>query len=101
LEPEQQLRDMVRRFGSDQPAADAQRGEIRLIAGALGELCRAFDQTLRVEGGADDGPGVQVDYRTLLLRDVSGREGSPPLWRHATHTDAYQVSDQTIRDFCG
>jgi hypothetical protein len=49
--------------------ADAQGGEICLVAGALGELGGASDETLGVEDGADDGLRVQVDDGTLLLRD--------------------------------
>jgi len=71
LKAEQEVRDAMRRLGSDQSAADAQRGEVRLVAGALGELGGALDQTLGVERGADDGLGVEVDYGTLLLRDSS------------------------------
>jgi hypothetical protein len=37
------------RLGSDQPAADAERGEIRLIARALGELGGTADQALGVK----------------------------------------------------
>jgi hypothetical protein len=68
LESEQQLRDAVRGFRPDHAAADAQRGEVRLVAGALGELGGASDQALGVERGADDGLGVQVNDGTLLLR---------------------------------
>jgi hypothetical protein len=90
LEAEQQVRDTLRRLGPDQPAPDAQRREIRLVAGALGELGGSFDQTLGVEGGADDGLWVQIDYGTLLLRDLSGREGCTRSGRHASHRHAYQ-----------
>ncbi|HTT30235.1 MAG TPA: hypothetical protein VMG37_17590 [Solirubrobacteraceae bacterium] len=67
LESEQQLRNAVGRLRSDQPAADAERGEVSLVAGALGELCRAADQALRIERSIDDGLGIQVDDGTLLL----------------------------------
>jgi hypothetical protein len=61
------LRETLRRLGAEQPAADRDRGEIRLIAGALGKLGRATDQTLGVARGFDDGLRVQVDDGTLLL----------------------------------
>ena len=67
LESEQQLGDALRRLRAEQPAAHAQRGEIRLVAGALGELGGAPDQTLGVERSIDDGLWVQVDDGTLLL----------------------------------
>jgi hypothetical protein len=57
----------VGRLGSDQPTADAQRGEVRLVTGALGELGGTPDQALWIECGADDGLGIQVNDRTLLL----------------------------------
>ena len=84
LESDQQLGEALRRLGAEQPAAHAQRGEVRLVAGALGELGGAADQTLRVERGIDDGLGVQVDDGTLLLlrpchcfiEFCSSREGS-------------------------
>ena len=57
----------MRRLSSYEPAADAQRREIRLVAGALGELGGAPDEAPRVQGGADDGLGVDVDDGTLLL----------------------------------
>ena len=69
LEAGYQLRDATWRLGSHQPTADAQRGEICLVAGALGKLGGACNQTLGVASGADDGLRVQVDYETLLLRD--------------------------------
>ena len=69
LKPDQQLGRAVRRLGPDQPAADTQRREIRLVAGAPGELGGAVDQALGVECGADDGLGVQVNDGTLLYGD--------------------------------
>jgi hypothetical protein len=57
----------VRRLRADQTAADAQRGEVRLVAGALGELGDALDQPFGIERGADDGLGVEVNDGTLLL----------------------------------
>jgi hypothetical protein len=48
LEAAQQLGDLVRRLGTDQAAADAQRREIRLVAGALGQLGRPTDQPLGI-----------------------------------------------------
>jgi hypothetical protein len=48
LESPQQLGDAVGRLGTDQATADAQRGEIRLVAGALGQLGRATDQPLGI-----------------------------------------------------
>ena len=69
LEASHQLRDAMWRLGADQPAADAQRGEMCLVAGALGKLGGASDQTPRVECGADNGLRVQVDDEILLRRD--------------------------------
>jgi hypothetical protein len=59
----------VRRLRPDQPAADTQGREIRLVAGATGELGGALDQALWVECGGDDGLGVQANDRTLLVGD--------------------------------
>jgi hypothetical protein len=67
LESDQELRNAVGRLRADQPAANAQRGEVRLVAGPLGELRRASDEALGVERGVDDGLGIQVDDGTLLL----------------------------------
>jgi hypothetical protein len=67
LESVQQLGDTMGRLGADQPAADAQRGEVRLVADALRELRRAADQALGIERGVDDGLGIQIDDGTLLL----------------------------------
>jgi hypothetical protein len=62
------------RLGAHQPAADAQGGEICLVAGALGKLGDPPDQTFGVERGADDGLGVQIDDGTLLLgTDQTGK----------------------------
>ena len=63
----QQVGDLVRRLGTDQAAANAQRREIRLVAGALGELGGAADQSLGVECEADYGLGIQVNDGSLLL----------------------------------
>jgi hypothetical protein len=71
------------RLGTDQPAPHAQGREIRLVTGTLGELGGAFDQTLGVERGANDGLGIQVDDGTLLLIRVP-REGSSALERRAS-----------------
>jgi hypothetical protein len=70
----------MRRLGADETAADAQRCEIRLVAGALGELGGAPDQTLGVECEVDDGLGVQVDDGTLLLFGTDSTRGGkvPP-----------------------
>jgi hypothetical protein len=57
----------MRRFGPNHPAANAERGEIRLVAGALGELGGTFDQALGIERGGDDGLGVEANDGTLLL----------------------------------
>jgi hypothetical protein len=43
LEAPEQLGDLVRRLGTDQAAADRQRREVRLVAGALGQLGGAAD----------------------------------------------------------
>jgi predicted protein tyrosine phosphatase len=67
LESEQDAADLLRRLRAQEPAANAQRREVRLVAGALGQLGGAVDQALGVERGIDDGLGVQVDDGTLLL----------------------------------
>jgi len=67
LESDQQPGYLLRRLRAEQPAADAQRREVRLVAGALGELGGTVDQALGVERRIDDGLGIQVDDRTLLL----------------------------------
>jgi hypothetical protein len=67
LESDQQLRNAVGRLRADQPAANAERREVGLVAGPLGKLRRAADQALRVERRVDDGLGIQVDDGTLLL----------------------------------
>jgi predicted protein tyrosine phosphatase len=67
LESEQQATDLLRRLRAEQPAANAQRREVRLVTGALGQLGGTVDQALGVERGIDDGLGVQVDDGTLLL----------------------------------
>ncbi len=103
LESAQQLGQAVRRLGPDQPAPDAESREIRLVAGTLGELGGAFDQTLGVERGADDGLGIQVDDGTLLLIRVP-REGSSALGRRASVSTerrcnhyAYREKPQSMR----
>ncbi|HUA05054.1 MAG TPA: hypothetical protein VMB27_14215 [Solirubrobacteraceae bacterium] len=67
LESDQQLAKAMGRLRAEQPATNAQRGEVRLVAGALCELRGAADQTLRIARGVDDGLGIQVDDGTLLL----------------------------------
>jgi hypothetical protein len=67
LESDQQLGYAVRRLGADEAAAHTERGEVRLVAGALGELGGAADQSLGVKCKADDGLGIQVNDETLLL----------------------------------
>jgi hypothetical protein len=61
------LREPSRRLGAEEPGPDGYTGEVRLVAGALGNLARAPDQTLWVARGVDDGLRVEVDDRTLLL----------------------------------
>jgi hypothetical protein len=73
LESENELGKTLRRLGAEQPAADRDRGEVRLVAGALGELGRATDQSLWVARGIDDGLRVQVDDGTLLLLPLGHR----------------------------
>jgi hypothetical protein len=48
LEASEQLGHLVRRLRSDQATADGQRSEVRLVAGALGQLGRAPDQPLGI-----------------------------------------------------
>jgi hypothetical protein len=84
LETDQQLGEAMGRLGPEQPAADTQRSEVRLVTGALGELGGSLDEPFGVERGADDGLWVEVDYGTLLLGDSSSREGCPRLWRHTS-----------------
>ena len=67
LKSEQQPADLLGWLRAQQPAANAQRREVRLVAGALGQLGGTVDQALGVERGVDDGLGVQVDDGTLLL----------------------------------
>ena len=49
LEAEQLLGDLVRQLGPDQPAAHAERGEVRLVAEPLEQLRGAAGQRARVE----------------------------------------------------
>lgn len=74
LEAEQQLGQPVGRLGTDQAAADAQGGEIGLVAGALGELGGATDQGLGISCEADDGLWIQIDDGTPLLLRVSASD---------------------------
>jgi hypothetical protein len=64
LKAEEQLGDALRRLGADQTAANAESGEICLVACALRELGGALDQTLGVQSGVDDGLWVEVDDGT-------------------------------------
>ena len=88
-------------------------GEVRLVAGALGELGGTVDQALGVARGVDYGLGVQVDDGTLLLVRLIHRfmefcllrEGSPR-WgvgvnrhRKELQRHAYRKETQNIRLF--
>ena len=70
LESAHQGGEALRRLGTEQPAADGDRGEVRLVAGAPRELGRAPDQPLGVARGVDDRLWVQIDDGTLLLRQA-------------------------------
>ncbi len=70
LESAHQGGEALRRLGTEQPAADGDRGEVRLVAGAPRELGRAPDQPLGVTRGVDDRLWVQIDDGTLLLRQA-------------------------------
>jgi hypothetical protein len=48
----------VGQLGADQPAADAQGGEVRLVAEALDELGGGAERADRVQRTGQDGLGV-------------------------------------------
>jgi hypothetical protein len=70
LETANQLREALRRLWAEQPASDGDRGEIRLIARALGELGGAAGETPGIACGVDERLWVEVDDGTLLLRSA-------------------------------
>jgi len=73
----------VRQLRTDQAAANAERGEVRLVSKALGEL----------GGATDDRPGVEV-YDLLLL--TSAR--NPTRSQHAGREDRRSIGVGKVTD---
>jgi hypothetical protein len=69
----------VRELGLDHAAAQAQRGEVRLVTESLGELGGGRDDRLgigKLGGGREDRLGIEIWDRSLLRRFSRGSPGN-------------------------